>query len=462
MCRAVSALLGAAVFAAAALLVEHSGLDLWTLDAFYDPAVGCFPARRAWWARTLLHDGQAHAILLIAFAALAIFVASLLVVRLRTLRRAALYLLACMALTTATVGALKQQSGRDCPWDLERYGGTPSAVVARGGCFPGGHSSGAFSLFALVVLIGPYGRRRVRAVFAGVLGLGLGYAATQWLRGAHFPSHDLWSACIGWSWAHAPLLGRAPRPAPAPAMPAARAAAAFALVAVLSVLAAAPRHAAAAEPPRVRDIAFRGNDVTQPRVMLREISIGVGDVADPAAIERSRQAILDLGLFRGVDALQEPLADGVRVVFVVKEKWYLLPYPRLSANSDGQDALGAELRWNNVGGLNHGLRALVSSADRAEEGRGRQLGYLASYHAPFVLDTPYTLDLKGSHTTTPIEPLDAALSGYDETVDELQALLGRKLGDGGAASQGWSAGGGLLWRRQRTDGAGAPPPWGDV
>ncbi|MFA5941333.1 MAG: BamA/TamA family outer membrane protein [Sinimarinibacterium sp.] len=214
--------------------------------------------------------------------------------------------------------------------------------------------------------------------------------------------------------------------------------------------------------PLVREIAFRGNDVTQPHVMEREIGVRVGDPADPAAIERSRQAILDLGLFRAVDAIQEPLADGVRLVFVVTEKWYLLPYPRLSANSDGQDAIGAELRWNNVGGLNHSLRMLVSSADRRDEGRGRQLGYLASYRAPFIFDTPYTLGLSGSHATTPVD-LEAGAS-YDEIIDEAQMLVSRKFGAAGAASQGWNAGAGLLWRSQNTDGAGVgvPAPWGDT
>lgn len=227
-------------------------------------------------------------------------------------------------------------------------------------------------------------------------------------------------------------------------------------------LASDPALAEDAEPqwPVVREIAFRGNDVTQPQVMEREIGIRVGDPADPAAIERSRQAILDLGLFRAVDAVQEPLADGVRVVFAVTEKWYLLPYPRLSANSDGQDAIGAELRWNNVGGLNHSLRMLVSSADRRDEGRGRQLGYLASYRAPFIFDTPYTLGLSGSHATTPVS-LDAGGS-YDEIIDEAQMLVSRKFGAGGAASQGWNAGAGVLWRSETTNGDGAPEPWGDT
>lgn len=478
----ISALPLAVALAVLALLAEYTPIDRWVLDQFYDPLLGTFPARRAFWAQTLLHDGQSALIILVALAALAVLLGSFAAARLRELRRPALYILACVALTTSAVGGLKRVSALDCPWDLDVYGGERAYVhlfaprptdADAGRCFPGGHSSGAFSLLALVVLMRRRRSRHAPAALAGVLVLGLSYASLQWLRGAHFPSHDLWSAWIAWTCANAlapVVLGRA-RAAVAVATPRRRGAraplAAAAVAGCLAVLALTlPSGARAAAVDggwaTVREIDFRGNDVTQPQVMLREIEIRVGDPADPARIERSRQAILDLGLFRAVEAVQEPLADGVRVVFVVKEKWYILPYPRLSMNSDGQDALGAEIRWNNVGGLNHSLRALVSSADRREEGRGRQLGYMASYRAPFLFGTPYTLDLKGSHTTTPIDALDGTDVSYDESIDEFQVLAGRKFGDAGAASQGWSAGGGLLWRSQNTDGADAPAPWGDT
>lgn len=478
----ISALLLAVALAVLALLAEYTPVDRWVLDRFYDPVLGAFPMRRAYWAQTLLHEGQSALIVLAALAALTVFIGSFAAVRLRDLRRPALYILACVALTTSAVGGLKRVSALDCPWDLDVYGGQRPYVhlfatrpmgVDAGRCFPGGHSSGAFSLLALVVLLHRRGSRHAGAALAGVLALGLSYALLQWLRGAHFPSHDLWSAFVAWSCALAlaPVIlgragGHAAASAPAPGIaPWTRGGIVIGACLVL-LLAAFPPTGRAAETATawaiVREIDFRGNDVTQPQVMLREIQLRPGDPADPAAIERSRQAVLDLGLFRAVEAVQEPLADGVRVVFVVKEKWYILPYPRLSMNSDGQDALGAEVRWNNVGGLNHSLRALVSSADRREEGRGRQLGYMASYRAPFVFGSPYTLDLKGSHTTTPIDALDGTEISYDESIDEFQVIAGRKVGDRGAASQGWSAGGGLLWRSQNTAGAGAPAPWGDT
>lgn len=463
----------ALALAVLALLSAYAGFDRWLLDHFFDPARGEFPARRAFWAQTVLHRGQTGFIVLVASAALAVFVGGFVRPRLRPLRRDALYLLACIALTTATVGGLKQVTALDCPWDLAGYGGErPYRHLfdprdgGGGRCFPGGHSSGAFALLALSVLLRRRGRPGAGAAFVAALMLGLSFALLQWLRGAHFPSHDLWSSFIAWSVAHAlagPMLGRPAGPAAvAPAQSGGGQIAVLFGVALLLAMLAGSGVARADDLPVVREIAFRGNAVTQPEVMLREIPLRAGDAADPALIESSRQAILDLGLFRMVDAVQEPLDDGVRVVFVVREKWYVLAYPRLSANSDGQDSIGAELRWNNVFGLNHGLRALVSSADRRERGRGRQLGYLVSYQAPFAWGTPYTLSFKISQTTTPVTLLDGAAVSYDETIDELQLLATRKFGERGAASQGWSAGGGLLWRSQRTAGEDAPAPWGDT
>jgi len=211
--------------------------------------------------------------------------------------------------------------------------------------------------------------------------------------------------------------------------------------------------------PPIVEIAFAGNRTTLDSVMRRELLLHEGDPADPAKVERSRQAILDLGLFRKVEVTSEPLEAGVRLLFTVKEKWFLLAYPRLSANTDGENAVGAEVRWNNVMGRNHSLRALVSSWDQKEENRGRQLGYIVGYQMPYAFGTPYRLSFDASHSTTP-----SRVNGqpFDESMNTFQVLAGRKIGGGGAASQGWSAGSGVLWRSQDTTGDGAPEPYGDL
>ena len=212
--------------------------------------------------------------------------------------------------------------------------------------------------------------------------------------------------------------------------------------------------------PVIREIVFSGNETTQPKVMLREMSLHVGDAADPGAIERSRQAVQDLGLFKSVLVRQEPVPGGVRLVFTVEEKFFLLPYPRLSANVDGQYNYGAELRWNNIDGLNQNLRLLVSQNNDKRDGSGRATNYSASYYVPFIADSRENLALSFGHSKT---PMTSTLTGdpYTEKQLSVQALLTRTFSST-AASQGWTVGGGLYYQDENRYGLGAAPSYGEA
>jgi membrane-associated PAP2 superfamily phosphatase len=95
----------------------------------------------------------------------------------------------------------------DCPWDLTRYGGSrpyfglfddKPDYLPRGRCFPGGHSSAGFALFGLYFAAIQLGLRRHRWYLLPALMVGGLFALDQWVRGAHFPSHDLTTAYICW------------------------------------------------------------------------------------------------------------------------------------------------------------------------------------------------------------------------------------------------------------------------
>ncbi|MEO8995335.1 MAG: POTRA domain-containing protein, partial [Rhodanobacter sp.] len=207
--------------------------------------------------------------------------------------------------------------------------------------------------------------------------------------------------------------------------------------------------------PTIREITFSGNDTTRDKTMLREMSVHVGDPADPVQIEHSRQAVQDLGLFKSVSVHQEPLDDGVRLVYVVSEKFYFLPYPRLSANVDRQYSYGAELEWNNVAGLNHNLRVVAARSDANRVGYGQQTSYSASYIAPFIADTQNNLSVSAGHSSTPLTDPVSNL-GYTEIGYSAEVLL-RHIYSTSAASQGWTAGTGLLYQHENRFGPGAPP-----
>lgn len=209
--------------------------------------------------------------------------------------------------------------------------------------------------------------------------------------------------------------------------------------------------------PVIRSIAFAGNDVTQPQTMLREMVVKVGDPADPEKVERSRQGIQDLGLFRRVEVRQQPVDGGVALTVVVEEKWYILPIPRADANSEGENAYGLSLRWFNLFGLNHTLRGNWTRRDEEKVNKGTTTSYSVGYAVPFLHDSPWGLGFGLGHAVTPVT--DTLFGTYDERIDTAGISLGRSFAKG-PASQGWSAAVSLDWRSQDTAGPTAPPPNG--
>lgn len=215
---------------------------------------------------------------------------------------------------------------------------------------------------------------------------------------------------------------------------------------------------AAAAAPRIAEIRMVGNRVTREKVILREMSLRPGDAAEPEAIERNRQAILDLGLFREVTLIEQPAADGAVVLEVrVREKRYLLPVPRVDTSSDQDYSYGAQLRWSNVFGLNHRLNAVYEEGHFPNE-RTRESDRSArlSYSAPYIADSRYDLSARIEH----LQQQTAIAGGnFQETFDTVEVLMARDY-TRGRPRTGWTLGGGLLWNDQTTAGELAPPPDG--
>lgn len=115
---------------------------------------------------------------------------------LRRYRQPLARLAVSVLVATSLVAGLKQLSGVHCPWDLVRYGGSALVADGGGGCFPAGHAAAGYAWFALAFAPAtPTGRR---VGFAVGLAAGLVFGIDQQLRGAHFLSHDLWSAALCW------------------------------------------------------------------------------------------------------------------------------------------------------------------------------------------------------------------------------------------------------------------------
>ena len=194
---------------AASLFAQFTRVDFLVLDPLFDFDSQQWWYGESWWANTLIHEWGKNLIALIFLAAFFIWLGSWIFRRghLPRWRYQAGYVALAIVLTTSLVGLNKRLSNVDCPRDLAHYNGDRPFVhifsdkpneLPHGYCFPGGHSSGAFSLLALYFLFYPRHRRLARLSLGLVLVLGAIYAGGQWVRGAHFPSHDIWSAAIGW------------------------------------------------------------------------------------------------------------------------------------------------------------------------------------------------------------------------------------------------------------------------
>lgn len=123
-------------------------------------------------------------------------------------RRPLGYLALSVLVSTALVAAIKAGSNMDCPWDIDGLGGsrphlglfeTRPDALPDASCFPAGHASGGYAWMALYfffLMTRPHLRWHGLAIG---IGTGAVFGIAQQLRGAHFLSHDLWTAALCWA-----------------------------------------------------------------------------------------------------------------------------------------------------------------------------------------------------------------------------------------------------------------------
>jgi membrane-associated PAP2 superfamily phosphatase len=206
--RQTLALVGAAI--ALCAIFGDGRLDLALERPFYDAAHGVFPLVNDWLFKNVMHDAArtasaTAALMLIALAALAWALPR---TRLHSNRGELLFTAAVSLAAAATVGLLKHFSAHACPWDLAEFGGTaayhPLLSSASGapiphGCFPAAHPLTGYAWLTAGFVLYPFAARLARRWWTVAFALGTVFGAVQVLRGAHFPSHVLWSAWVVWA-----------------------------------------------------------------------------------------------------------------------------------------------------------------------------------------------------------------------------------------------------------------------
>jgi len=195
------------VLAIAALLLTlgifgFTEIDLAVQDRLYDAQTG------SWlWdkhepvARVLFYTGPKTALVALAATCLLTLLASGHWDFARKRRQGLAVLLISLIIVPATAGALKTATNVACPARSDRYGGNVPTLslferypadarpADRQRCFPAGHASGGFALFALVFLFKTRAARRGAVALA--LAVGGAMAAYKMAIGDHFLSHTL-------------------------------------------------------------------------------------------------------------------------------------------------------------------------------------------------------------------------------------------------------------------------------
>ena len=197
------------VFVLIAPLLAGSTLDLNIAHAlFFDESRSRWIGATSWWTNELIHRDGAWLMRSIATLALALWIATWLRPQWRALRRPSLYFFVSVVLSVGVVGLLKTLTNVDCPRDLSEFGGSFPFIhlfeprpegLRHARCFPAAHASSGYALLALYFVLRERSRRAALFGLASGLGLGLVFGIAQQARGAHFISHDVWSAMIVWT-----------------------------------------------------------------------------------------------------------------------------------------------------------------------------------------------------------------------------------------------------------------------
>ena len=202
----LSIILGAAIYYG----VEISPLDLWIQDLLFDFGQGEWLVdRNSFWPKLIFYQLIKVPLVALGMGALFLFFHTFYRARHRHNRLIYLYLFLCLALVPLTASSLKYITNTYCPWDLLRYGGDRPYVKvleaypsdyqethSQPRCFPAGHASGGFALFAFLFIA--QGIRRKLIALSCALGVGWIMGGYQMLKGAHFFSHTLATMILAW------------------------------------------------------------------------------------------------------------------------------------------------------------------------------------------------------------------------------------------------------------------------
>lgn len=182
-------------------------LDEALIHPYYDSVMHQFVLKKDYLLEMVMHKGLKYLMILIALVTCCVWMVTFKLRRLRRFRKPLFFSFIGMVLATIAVSLTKRFSPHACPWDLSLYGGNQPLLalfeplpegISLGQCFPAGHASGGFALWSFYFFFRNHQPKIAKiGLYAGAFfGAVMGWA--QMMRGAHFMSHNLWSAWLVW------------------------------------------------------------------------------------------------------------------------------------------------------------------------------------------------------------------------------------------------------------------------
>jgi membrane-associated PAP2 superfamily phosphatase len=196
-----------AVVAVVLVLLEMTTLDMDLARLFYDSAAGSFIGRHSFFLEDILHDRAKEVVIAFSVLAMLGFACSFFITRLKPFKREMGCLVLSLALATSFVTPMKAVTAVQCPWSLKEFGGKETysellsprpATNKPGRCWPGGHAATGFTLFALFFVLRDRRPRLARQAFIFAFSLGTVFSIGRMMQGAHFFSHNVWTAVFCW------------------------------------------------------------------------------------------------------------------------------------------------------------------------------------------------------------------------------------------------------------------------
>ncbi len=175
-------------------------IDMYLIQPWID-ATGHFPYRDHWVLKKINHGIIKDIIIVIYTVIFITWCASFKVEKLKAKRWYLGYLFWVSIIAAGAIGIIKSHSAHACPWNMTvptTTGFEWDFSAKKGHCFPGGHAATGFMIMTGFFVFRLSNKKLAYiCLFAGIiLGLVMGWG--QMMRGAHFFSHNIWTAWVIW------------------------------------------------------------------------------------------------------------------------------------------------------------------------------------------------------------------------------------------------------------------------